>query len=58
MTDKQKDIFAAIVILGAFIIPEIDAAYIMPKMKETGFLLELQCRNEPNNCWIQKRAHK
>lgn len=57
MTDNQKEIFAAVVIIGAFIIPELDAAYIMPKMKETGHFMEVQCRNEPNNCWIQK-GHK
>lgn len=55
MTDRQKDIFAAVVILGTFIIPEIDEAYITSRMKESGARLEVQCHDDPKNCWIQKR---
>lgn len=58
MTEKQKEIFAGIVIIGTFIIPEIDEAYITAPMKESGHRLEVQCHNEPNKCWLQKRAAK
>lgn len=58
MTDNQKEIFAAIVILGAFIIPEFDSIYITEKMKESGLRMEVQCHDDPKNCWIQKRATK
>jgi len=58
MTDRQKEIMAAVVILGSFIIPEIDAAYITSKMKESGFRLEVQCHDDPKNCWIQKGRTK
>lgn len=58
MTDEQKEILAAIVIVGSFIIPEVDAIYITSKMKESGHYMEIQCHDEPNKCWLQKRAHK
>lgn len=58
MTDNQKEVLAAVVIIGSFIIPELDAAYITPKMKETGHFLEIQCHDDPSNCWLQKRATK
>lgn len=58
MTDKQKEIMAAVVIVATFIIPEIDEIYITSKMKETGAYLERQCQVDPKNCWLQKRAHK
>lgn len=58
MTDRQKEIMAAVVILGSFIIPEIDEAYITSRMKESGARIEALCQNDPNKCWIQKRTHK
>lgn len=58
MTDKQKEIMAAVVIVATFIIPEIDEAYITSRMKESGHRLEVQCHDDPKNCWIQKRTHK
>jgi hypothetical protein len=35
------------------IIPYIDAIYITPVMKDSRTILELQCHNDPKNCWIQ-----
>lgn len=37
-----------------YVIPEIDATYITPRMKESGLRMEIQCHDEPRNCWIQK----
>lgn len=37
-----------------YVIPEIDATYITPRMKESGLRMEIQCHDEPKNCWIQK----
>lgn len=54
MTNNQKEIMAAVVIISTFIIPEIDEAYITSKMKETALKFEVQCHDEPKNCWIQK----
>jgi len=58
MTDRQKEILAAVVVIATFIIPEIDAAYITPKMKESGFQQEVLCHDYPKNCWLQKRTRK
>jgi hypothetical protein len=37
-----------------YVIPEIDATYITPRMKESGLRMEIQCHDDPKNCWIQK----
>lgn len=58
MTDNQKELMAIIVLIGSFVIPEIDEAYITSKMKETGHKLEVQCHDDPKNCWIQKGRAK
>lgn len=56
MSEKQKTYMAVIVLIGSFVIPELDAAYITPKMKESDLQTKIRCHDEPNNCWIQKRA--
>lgn len=58
MTEPRNDFLAALVFLGTFIIPEIDAAYIMPKVKESALKMQIQCHDEPDNCWIQKKEKK
>jgi len=55
---NKEDILAFFVFVGIFVIPEIDATYITPKMKESGLQMEVQCHDEPKNCWIQKRKSK
>ena len=51
---KEKGFWMALaVLLGTFIIPEIDEAYITSRMKESGARMELQCHNDHRNCWIQ-----
>lgn len=58
MSEEKKFWIALIVLLGSFIIPQIDEAYITSNMKESGAKLERQCHDDPKNCWIQKRATK
>lgn len=58
MTDKQKEILAAVVLIATFIIPELDEIYITSNMKESGARMEALCHNEPKKCWIQKRTLK
>lgn len=58
MSDESKFLIALFVMLGYFVIPQIDETYITPKMKESGLRLEVQCHDDPKNCWLQKRATK
>ena len=37
-----------------FVIPEIDATYIIPRMKESDLNSKIQCHDTPKNCWIQE----
>ena len=53
MTEEKGFWMALAVLMGSFIIPSLDETYIMPQMKETGARMELQCHNDPKNCWIQ-----
>ena len=47
---------AFVVMLGYFIIPEIDNIYITPKLKESGLRMEVQCHDDPKNCWLQVKG--
>jgi hypothetical protein len=53
---NKEDILAFFVFVGIFVIPEIDATYITPKMVESGLRMKVQCHDEPNNCWIQEKG--
>lgn len=54
----NEDILAAAVLIGIFVIPEIDAAFITPKIKESGLRMEIQCHDYPDKCWLQQKRQK
>lgn len=58
MTESQKTIWAATVILGSFVIDQIDQAYIIPKMMESDLRSKVQCHDYLDKCWIQERSRK
>lgn len=58
MNDRKRFYLEVMFICGYFIIPLIDQIYITPGMKESGTLMEIQCKNDPKNCWIQVKDKK
>ena len=51
---ENKRYFLEMVFIWLYLtIPYIDDAYITPGTKESGARMELQCHNDPKNCWIQ-----
>jgi|688.fasta_scaffold144361_4 hypothetical protein len=58
MNEEKEFLLGLAVLLGTLIIPSIDETYITSRMKESGLRMEVQCHDEPNKCWIQKRVHK
>jgi hypothetical protein len=37
-----------------YVIPEIDATYITPRMKESGLRMEVQCHDEPKSVGFRR----
>jgi hypothetical protein len=37
-----------------FVIPEIDATYIIPRIKQLDLESKIQCHDFPKNCWIKE----
>jgi hypothetical protein len=53
MTEKKRIWLELLLMCGYLIIPYFDAIYITQKMKDSGTLMEVQCHDDPKNCWIQ-----
>jgi hypothetical protein len=53
ISEKKRYFLEMVFIWVYLIIPYIDAIYITPVMKDSRTILELQCHNDPKNCWIQ-----
>ena len=58
ISEKKRYFLEMLFIWGYLIIPYIDAAYITPNTKDSGTLMEVQCHDDPKNCWIQVKDKK
>ena len=55
MSERKRIILELLFIWAYLLIPVIDAAYITSRMKDSGTLMEVQCHDDPKNCWIQTK---
>jgi hypothetical protein len=55
MSERKRVFLETLFILGFITIPYLDAIYITPGIKESGIRMEIQCHDDPKNCWIQNK---